>query len=295
MRAFRHAVDVLQSHPYPLVIFPEGDVYHVNERVTPFREGPAAIAVLAARKASRPIVCVPCAIKYHYLQDPTPELLRLMDDLEQAIFWRPRPDLTLGQRIYHFAEGALALKEIEFLGRTCSGPLPERIRGLAEFILARIEGRYGIDTPEATIPERVKPLRQQAIKRVQELSEDDPDRRQCCEDLDDLFFVVQLFSYPGNYVSEHPSIERIAETMDKFEEDVLGVPTATIRGARKATIAFGQPVPVPAERGKSKAAAELARTLERRVQELLDRIPEPIGRSFSTAPPSPHDINKLRA
>ena len=30
-----------------LVIFPEGEIYHCNERVTPFREGAAAIAVAA--------------------------------------------------------------------------------------------------------------------------------------------------------------------------------------------------------------------------------------------------------
>jgi len=39
--------------------------------------------------------------------------------------------------------------------------------------------------------------------------------------MDDLFFVIQLYSYPGDYVAERPVIERIAETLDKFEEDVL--------------------------------------------------------------------------
>ena len=34
--------------------------------MTPFREGAAAIAVAAARKAKRQIVCIPCAIKYRY-------------------------------------------------------------------------------------------------------------------------------------------------------------------------------------------------------------------------------------
>ena len=41
--------------------------------------------------------------------------------------------------------------------------------------------------------------------------------------MEDLFFVIQLYSYPGDYVAEKPSIERIAETLDKFEEDVLRV------------------------------------------------------------------------
>lgn len=272
LAALRHAREVLQSEPCPLVIFPEGDVYHLNDRVTPFREGPAAIALMAAKKASRPIVCVPCAMKYSYVEDPTPELLVLMTRLEEAVFWRPRLDLTLGQRVYHLAEGLLSLKEIEFLGETSSGPLPERIAALIEFILNRIEASYGVDSPNATIPMRIKTARQQAIKRLEELGEDERGQHEksLYDDLDDVFFVVQLYSYPGNYVSQQPSVERIAETLDKFEEDVLGAETATIRGARIATVAFGEPIAVEPRGAKKTTAAALTEMLETRVQEMLD-------------------------
>ena len=135
LHAIRQAREVLQSGSYPLVIFPEGEVYHVNDRVTPFRDGPAAIALMAAKKSQRRVICIPCAMKYRYVQDPTPELLTLMDKLEQAVYWKPRPDLTLPNRIYHLAEGLLALKEIEFFGRTSAGQLPERIGALIEFLL----------------------------------------------------------------------------------------------------------------------------------------------------------------
>ena len=270
MKALRKAREILESEPYPLVIFPEGEVYHINDRITPFREGPAAIALLAARKGSRPIVCVPCGMTFRYIDDPTPQLTELMGEMEQALLWRPRPDLTLEQRIYHLAEGLLALKEIEFLGSTCSGRVPERIAHLTEFILGQIEARRGIDPSGATIPERVKALRRQAIKQLEELPDDDPARRQVEDDLDDLFLVVQAFSYPGDYVAEQPSIERIAETLDKFEEDVLPAETATIRGSRRATVTFGEPIPVVAERGKKTSPAALTELLEQAVQALLD-------------------------
>ena len=268
--ALRKSREVLESEPYPLVIFPEGEVYHINERVTPFREGPAAIALLAARKASRPVVCIPCAMKFRYVDDPTPELLEVMSRLEEALYWRPRPDLTLGQRIYHFAEGVLALKEIEFMGATYSGSVPERIANLMEFLLGRIEARHGMDPAGATVPERVKALRREAIKQLEEHPDNDPARLQAIEDLDDLFLVVQAFSYPGDYVAENPTIERIAETLDKFEEDVLPAETATVRGSRRGTVTFGEPIPVPAERGKKGSAAALTDLIEQRVQALLD-------------------------
>ena len=72
------------------VIFPEGEVYHCNDRITPFREGAAAIAMFSARKAKRPIVAIPAALKYRYVEDPTGDLLKLMDTLEESIHWRPR-------------------------------------------------------------------------------------------------------------------------------------------------------------------------------------------------------------
>jgi 1-acyl-sn-glycerol-3-phosphate acyltransferase len=270
LHAFRQAVEILQSQPNPLVVFPEGEVYHCNERLTPFREGPAGMALLAARKASRPIVCIPCAMKYTYVETPMPQLLQLMDELERAIHWRPRPDLPLARRIYHFAEGALALKEIEYLGHTGSGPLPKRLAELTDFILGRIEARLGLGASAAAVPERVKTLRHHLIQRLESLADAAPDRWQCEEDLDDVFLVVQLFSYPGNYVGQRPSLERMAETLDKFEEDVLGVPTATIRGTRNAKVVFGEPVRVSADRATD-AAANLTRILEGQVQALVDQ------------------------
>lgn len=269
LSAFRQASEVLRSKPNPLVIFPEGDVYHLNERILPFREGPAAIALSAAKRAERPVVIVPCAINYRYLDDPTPELVEVMNRLEESIHWRPRTDLSLPERIYHLAEGALALKEIEFYGHSSSGSLPDRIRNLIDFILSWLEDRYGLDAGKCGVPERVKLLRQQAIRRMTESPGNSPERRQCEEDISDLFLAVQLFSYPGDYVAEAPSVERIAETIDKLEEDVLGVKTASIRGSRKATVTLGEPIRVASTRKQRFSAADLTQCMEARVQGLL--------------------------
>lgn len=44
LHAFKQAVQILTDSTNPLVIFPEGLIYHINDRITPLREGPAAIA-----------------------------------------------------------------------------------------------------------------------------------------------------------------------------------------------------------------------------------------------------------
>ena len=117
-------------------------MYHINERITPFRQGAAAVALAAARRAKRPVACVPCGIKYQYVDDPTDKLLKLMDSLEQEIFWRPRPDLPLHERIYRFAEGAMALKELEYLRpHVCRARCPRGSIALARHILGQHRAR----------------------------------------------------------------------------------------------------------------------------------------------------------
>ncbi len=272
LTAFKTAVELLRENPHPLVIFPEGDIYHNNDRVTPFRDGAAAIAMSAAKKASRSIVAVPVALKCFYLTDPTPQLLELMTRLEEAIHWRPRPDLPLAERIYRFAGGALALKELEYLGSAQAGTIPQRVSALADMVLSRLEQRHGIKNKAAGVPERVKELRRVVIKQLEPSGDPTDERRQLAADMDDLFFVIQLYSYPGDYVAQQPSIERIAETLDKFEEDVLKADYPGIRGERRAVVRFGPPLEVPKDRDSRNTVAEWTDLMEQKVQGLLDKI-----------------------
>jgi 1-acyl-sn-glycerol-3-phosphate acyltransferase len=272
LNAFKRAVEILKAGRHPLVIFPEGEVYHINDRITPFREGPAAIALTACRKGDRPVAAVPVALKYYYLEDPTPGLRQVMERLERQILWRPRSDEPLAARVYRFAEAALGLKELEYTAATSTAPLPERVRALREFVLSRAEQRQGLAAEGKSVPERIKAVRQRIRTRVEQLPPGDPARVEGDRDRDDVFFCVQLFSYPGDYVEESPSIERIAETIDKFAEDVLGTRRASVCAARKIVVSVGEPLPVDGGDRKT-AGAKLTRELEQRVQSLLDELP----------------------
>jgi len=274
LRAFKQATEILQAGQHPLVIFPEGEVYHLNERVTPFREGAAAIALSAARRAERPIYALPCGLRYLYTEDPTDELLELMNRLEVAMHWRPRPEVSLPDRIYRIAEGILSLKELEYLGESRKGEIPERVQHLSDQILIPLEKKYEVQQPSRLIPERVKAVRQKAIDQLENLADGTADQEACYRDLDDVYLVTQMFSYPGDYVAEKPNLERMAETLDKFEEDILSTQTATIRGRRRAVVSFGEPINVSAIPKSKMATADLARQLEQQVQALLDAVQE---------------------
>ena len=269
--AFRLATSILQEKQQPLVIFPEGEIYHCNERVTPFREGAAAIAVAAARKSKRPITCIPCAIRYNYVEDPTPSLLETMSELETSIFWRPKTTEPLEKRIYDFAEVLLMVKELEYLKTTQSGRLPDRIASLREQILTNVEQRNEIEPSSKSIPERVKAARKTIMEKELAGDADTQQATQLNNDMEDLFLVVQSFSYPGDYVDDHPSIDRMAETIDKFEEDVLKKTTAEIKAQRRAKVSFGEPVDVSSDRKVKGQTTTITTEIEQRVQQMLDQ------------------------
>ena len=274
LHALKQAIGILSKEANPLVIFPEGEVYHTNDRVTPFRDGPAVIALAALKHAGRPVYVVPCATKYRYVTDPTPELAAVMDELERRLYWRPQTGRPLAERVLRFAEGILALKEIEYLGATRAGSLHERIAHLSGHILGGVEQAYGLNPRGQSVPERVKAARRACLDKLS--PPDGPGDPACAAHLDDLFLVVQLFSYPGDYLAERPTVERLAETVDKLEEDGLGYHMARARGERTAVFQVGEPMNVTGfaagTRHPRKAARPLTDAMERAVQGMLDEI-----------------------
>jgi 1-acyl-sn-glycerol-3-phosphate acyltransferase len=274
-QAFKQAIEILEEQPYPLVIFPEGDIYHTNDRVTPFREGAAAIALSAAKKAQRKIVAIPCGLRFSYLDDPSPALHAQLAKLEERLCLRPLPDVPLVVRVHRFAEAALAIKELDYLGRTSAGRLRERIITLTESVLNQLEQRHEVRTNGRSPPERAKELRRKLISQLE--NEDLPRQqpslfRQLQQDMDDVFFVMQCFSYPGDYLIENPTVERLAETIDKFEEDVFNVDVPGIRGRRRVRIRFGEPIEVIRTRSGREQTAELTQSMQDGVQKLLDAM-----------------------
>jgi hypothetical protein len=92
----------------------------------------------------------------------------------------------------------------------------------------------------------------------------------------DAFVVIQLFSYPGDYLRENPTVERASEVLMKFDEDALGSEVAAPHGPRRAIVTIGEPINVAARLksgGKLKTAVATVTTeLEGRIQTLLDAI-----------------------
>jgi 1-acyl-sn-glycerol-3-phosphate acyltransferase len=282
-RAIRTAVELLSTGRF-LVIFPEGEIYHLNERLTPLREGVAFMAVTAQKDldkvtSSARVWVVPTAIRYTFVDDVMPGIEQQLTRLEQRMMLKPRPGTPVHERIIHLGEVLLTIKEKEHVGRSLEGEadLPARIARLAEHVLARREQTHlGKTFADEPVPVRVKQLRRKLLETACDEGTSNPDgavpalRPDVRDALADVHLALQLYSYKGDYVASNPSPERMAETIEKFEEDLWGV-EATPCGWRRATVTFGEPIDVkPFLTGKSRAAAtNLTGRLESDLQLLM--------------------------
>lgn len=286
LSAFKTAVDLLARGENPLVIFPEGEIHHLGDRVTPLREGAMAVATSAAKRAGergKTVWLVPVAIKYRFVDrvDPVPALHGVMDQLERRANWRPDRTRPLVERVYRYAEGMMGLKEFEHHGSARPGALSERLVALREFLLARVEARRLSESRRRAVtglgvPERVKEVRRVCLDALADPATAAADRQAIHADLDDAFLAFQTYSYPGDYLREAPTVERAAETLAKFEEDFLGVPEVTPHAPRRAVVRLGDPVDVGARLATfarpRQAVAALTSELEQGIQTLLDAV-----------------------
>ena len=274
IQSMKTAMDILQHRKEPLVVFPEGDIYHTNDRLTAIRDGAAAIALMAARKSERPIAIVPVAIKRWYTEDPTQSLSRLADKIEERLFWKPQSNKPLVDRILSIANGLLSLKEIEHLGHARQGSLPERISSLADSILKSAESKYQIPSTKPLIPERIKEIRRKIIQQRSEQGNQasEQQHREWNADMQDMFLATQLYSYPGDYLQENPSWERQAETLDKLQEDVLGASYPSSHGRKTVSIRFGEPIAMPIGKEKKASSEGITSELQKQIQSMLDAM-----------------------
>jgi hypothetical protein len=244
--SIKTAIRILQEARFPLVIFPEGEIYHHKDELDELNDGVASIILRASSKL--PENCrsyvVPTSIRLLHDESAKESFSDRLSVLEERITWKPRYHHDPVDRILRLGSALLSVKEEEFLGGARQGDFAERIQYLREILVDQVEKIHGLSNEGLTIPRRIKAIR--AIIR-KELTDTDrrptPEREEELYDqLDRVYAAHQLYSYPGVYLRENPSVDRIAETIFKLEEDVLG--KARYLGFRKAEINFDAPIDV---------------------------------------------------
>jgi len=76
------------------------------------------------------VACVPCAIKFRFVDDPMPNLLQLASQLEERLLGKQHPTLSLERRIHGLIAAIVAAHEVEHLGVRQRGDLTDRANRL---------------------------------------------------------------------------------------------------------------------------------------------------------------------
>ncbi len=248
LSSIKEALRIVGEGKHPLVMFPEGEIYHLNEFLTPLNDGVATIMLRTAKKLQKEkpgkrAVIFPTALRYRYIDDVSHTFPDVLDRLERYIRWKAQSHLSPAERIEKFGEALLALKEREYLNTSLGGDLSSRLDQFREILISAVEQRRLGSISAEPHPERIRRLRgriRSVLLGEQPLSE--AEMHQCYEDFDRLHLAAQLFSYPPDYLHSADSTDRMAETLLKFEEDIFG--ETVIRGRRTAEIVFCDPVNV---------------------------------------------------
>lgn len=282
-KAINTAIDLLVAAERPLVIFPEGFTSRTTDRLKTLFDGIAFVARVAAKKRARTggkVVVHPVAIKYHLLGNIDTIADQALTEIEYRLSWQPQRQLPLLDRVIKVGKSLFALKELEYFGETCSGSLHERISRLTNHLLDPLELDW-IGKPQ-TGPTmlRVRMLRSHIMPGIIAGRIDAEERARRWRQIKDLYLAQHLSSYEPDYL-DLPSVDRIFEMVEKFEEDL----TDTIRRhpPLHCVLDVGTGIIVSPRRDRAVDVDPLLMELQFRLQGMLDelasesRLYEPIG------------------
>lgn len=274
-KSINTAIEILQTAERPLILFPEGSVTRTNDRLAAMLDGVSFIARTAAKRRrrqskSQQVVVHPVAIKYTFNGDLKATVTPILEAIELRLTWQPHDDMPLLERIFKVGRALLCLKEIEYFDGTKEGGLEDRLTGLIDRLLGPLEEQWLGGRKEGPVVPRVKNLRMAILPDMVKGNVDDEERRRRWRQLADIYLAQQVSCYPPDYLTERPSVTRILETVERFEEDLTD--TARPHGHLKAIIEVGEPITVSPERDRHAEVDPLMARIAADLQGMLDRL-----------------------
>jgi hypothetical protein len=276
-QAINTAIQILETAERPLILFPEGVVTRTNDKLGPLLDGVAFIARTAAKKRAKmptgaggKVVIHPVAIKYQFRGNLAEALEPVLTDIETRLSWRPRKNRGLLDRVRGIGFALLTLKELEYFGRPQQGKLAERLRGLIDRLLQPIETEWLGTAQTGPIVPRIKALRMKILPELirGELAPDERERRWA--QLADVYLAQQVYSYPPDYLGDRLTVDRLLETVERYEEDLTD--QARVHGKLHAVIEVGEAIEVEPQRDRNSDPDPLMKVIEESLQRMLDRL-----------------------
>ena len=275
-KAVDYAIDVLVKAERPLLIFPAGSTSRTNDRLMAFMEGPAFIARTAAKRRAKKdggkVVAHPICIKYFYQGDIDKVANDVLTRIEKQLSWVPDPSVPLIDRIVKVGDAMLTLKELEYDVRSApETPLRERQTNMVNILMGPLEEEWlGATAEDGGIQARVKNLRMKIFPELSRKEVDRTERARRWKHLERTYLAQQIDVYPEQYLTEFKSVDRILETLEKFEEDLFE--HSRIHGNLKVVIDVGEAIEVPTKRDRSAELDPLMAEIRQSIQVMLDEL-----------------------
>jgi hypothetical protein len=207
------------------------------------------------------------------VQDPRPAIERALQRREQILGWPPQRQLDCLPRLEKLGEALVAVLEIGHFGEARSVPLDRRVEALVEALVARLEEEYLGRAGAGRLMERVRRLRQVAMRGMADA--DAAVSARAAEALATLLLCENLNSQSLEYLRQRPSFERLGETVLRLEEAITDMPEQVL-APLGVVGAVGPAIDVREyERGARKGrrgADPLIEETTASIQGLLDRL-----------------------
>jgi 1-acyl-sn-glycerol-3-phosphate acyltransferase len=272
--SLKASIQILADARRPLLLFPEGHITRTNDRLGSLLEGTAFIARSAARQRAEQtppgaVVIHPVAIRYLFRGDLEKSVGPVLEEIEHRLTWPSRRERPLVERVHAVGGALLALKELEYFGDVRPGSLRERLRSLEEAILSPMEAQWSKSSARGPVVERVKKLRTAILVELVDKDLAPADRERLQKQLADCYLAQQLDCYPGDYLAPTTTVDRILETVERFEEDLTD--QARVHRPIRAVVEIGEVIAVEGGRGRG-ADETLMATIEERMRSMLAEL-----------------------
>lgn len=246
--AKNYAVDVVRQGKDVLVIFPEGEIFYLNESLQHFHSGAVEIgmqAIIDQRRANPnwTAYIVPMAIKYHY-DKPIDDVLSIRIKRMEEHLAIKKTEESFSGRLRAIQATLLNREKLKYNVQFASegqGLTDEVVRTRRE-ILSEVEARHGESHSEhrRAIDEAWKlgaELRDSVDKQAA------TEQREALEkDIEALNEVAQLASWLPSYYRDTTSNDRLAEAVIKLERELFKIKRPPQLASRTVHVRVAEPI-----------------------------------------------------
>lgn len=273
-RAMKTALGVLERGKHALVVFPEGNVYLENDRVTPFSEGAAFLALRAAhqlKEQGHRVLAVPVSIKATHVTDCKALVAERLQRLAEAVEVELPSEASPVEAMRLIGVSLLHRNlKLRGLDTPAADDFHSLISHAGGVVMDKLEAKLDVTPkPDATLIDRVRKARQ-VIHEVRTDPDRVADHAAATTWADEAMLALRLASYSDSYAASNPTLDRIEETSEKLAEDIHREMMPPIVD-RAAYVRFNEPIALCEYVAKKRAGRKQVRELTARCEAAVQR------------------------